>query len=258
MTSLVAGRAVAAAAASRLGRGPGSLPGALTCAVAGLLDLALPAVCAGCGVGAGLLCRPCADALAGPARLRWPDPVPAGLPPPFVVADYAGPVRAVVVAHKEQGRLGLAGPLGDALARGVLAAAPRPGRVVLVPAPSRPGTVRSRGQDATARMAARAARALRREGVDVEVWPVLRVSARVRDQAGLRSTQRATNLDGSMHVPRRVLPALAGTRVVVVDDVVTTGATLREAARALRAAGAEVTGAAAVAATCRRWRPPRE
>lgn len=229
---------------------------ALTSAATGLLDLALPAACAGCGVAPGLVCPACASALAGPARLRPPEPAPPGLPPPFAVADYSGPVRAIVVEHKERGRLALARPLGDALARAVLAAAPAGhAGLLLVPAPSRPTAVRSRGHDPTARMARRAALVLRRAGVAVQARSVLRVGPQVRDQAGLSSWQRAANLEGSMHVPRGALRHVAGAQVVVVDDVVTTGATLCEAARALHVAGARVAGAATVAATRRRSPP---
>lgn len=71
---------------------------------------------------------------------------------------------------------------------------------------------------------------------------------RVADQAGLSASDRAANLSGAM----RARFDLSGRRVIVLDDVITTGATLAEAARALREAGAEVSAAAVVAATARR------
>ena len=74
------------------------------------------------------------------------------------------------------------------------------------------------------------------------------------DQAGLDSAARAANLLGAYAVSSRHRAWLAGREVVLVDDVVTTGATLTEGARALRAAGAQVIAAAVVAATERRHR----
>ncbi len=227
--------------------------------LAGLADLALPAACAGCGATGATLCPACRVALGGPARCAWPDPPPPGLPEPWAVATYDGAVRALVVAHKESGRLALSAPLGAALARSVTAtgaAARHPGPLILVPAPSRPSAVRRRGHDPTLRMTWHAASAVRRAGGDVRVLPVLRVGGGVVDQSGLSAAARAANMTGALRVPRRLVPLVVGRRVVVVDDVVTTGATLAAAAAALGRVGCEVVAAAVVAATARRSRPP--
>jgi predicted amidophosphoribosyltransferase len=106
------------------------------------------------------------------------------------------------------------------------------------------------------RVTRHAAALLRRAGSPVLVARLLRPARRVEDQAGLGAEQRASNLAGSMRCPaggaagvRRRRPAAS---LVVVDDVLTTGSTAREAQRALEAAGLPVAGIAAIAATRRR------
>ncbi len=220
-----------------------------------LADLLLDRGCAGCGHGDRLLCPTCAAALSGPAYCAMPAPAPPGLPVPVAVAAYSGVVREVVLAHKEHGRLALAGPLGDALAAAVSAAAPDHDEIVIVPVPSRPSAVRARGHDAVARMARAAARSLRRNGRSVQVLPVLRIGRRLADQAGLASAARRANLAGALVVPGGLHPLLVGRRVVVVDDVVTTGSTLVEAVRAMLPASPASVAVAVVAATVRRSPP---
>ncbi len=245
-----------------------AVAGSFAAVGAALLELVLAGGCAGCGIDAHahgrplLLCRGCRDGLAGPAVAAWPTPAPPGLPTPWAVADYEAGTRAAILAHKEDGRLALARPLGDALARAVTAAlGASPGAtggfpgVALVPVPSRPSAVRARGHDSTLRLARRAAAAVRREGDAVEVVPVVRVVRRMVDQAGLDARERAVNLDGALTVPERLARLVSGREVLVLDDVITTGASIAEAARALRVAGADVIGAAVVAATRRRPAP---
>jgi predicted amidophosphoribosyltransferase len=214
---------------------------------AALLDLVLPRSCAGCDQPGLGLCLACAGALSGAPRRTRPQPCPPGLPPLSAAADYAGPVRAVLLAHKEHGRLLLVRPLGAALAGAVALLAP-PAGAVLVPVPSSAAAVRARGHDHARRLAREAAR---RSGLRAR--PLLVPRRAVADQAGLDARGRAANLAGALGARER----LDGMVVVLVDDVVTTGATLVEAARALRSADAQVHGAAVVAATLRRSGQPR-
>jgi len=84
------------------------------------------------------------------------------------------------------------------------------------------------------------------------VADVLAPTRVTRDQSSLDAQERASNLAGAMRVRERHRPALSGAVCVVVDDLVTTGATLTEAARALRDAGALEVLAAAIGATRKR------
>ncbi|RDG30458.1 ComF family protein, partial [Streptomyces corynorhini] len=84
------------------------------------------------------------------------------------------------------------------------------------------------------RTAPPAAGELRREGRSCRVLPVLRQRRAVADQAGLGARQRLSNLSGALEVAVGGARLLEGGRVVLVDDLMTTGASLGEAARALR------------------------
>jgi predicted amidophosphoribosyltransferase len=170
----------------------------------------------------------------------------------MAAGEYAGALRSLVVAHKEHQALALARPLGEVLAcvaRDLAAAVAPPGTPVgLVPVPSRPAVVRRRGHDPLLRATRVAAARLRRTGTAATVRRLLVPAGRVADQAGLGAEARAANLAGAFRARRRPGSGL----LLVVDDVITTGATAREAQRALEAAGHLVAGVAAVAATRRR------
>lgn len=219
-----------------------------------MLDLVLPAECAGCGhtgssdVTEGL-CTACALALSGPPTVVRPIRRPRGLPAVHALAPYREPVPEIIIAQKEHGRLDLARPLGRQLARAAHAAASDAAAVWLVPAPSARATVRRRGQDPVRRMARIAAAELRVLGRTANVLAVLRHGRAVTDQVGLTHEQRARNLAGALAVRPAATARLALRPVILVDDVMTSGATLADAARAIRAAGGQPVGAAVLAAT---------
>ncbi len=221
-------------------------------------DLFLGGACAGCGCPGRELCSHCALLLRRDARLRWPVPAPAGLAPPYASSAYEGPVRELVLSYKERRRFGLVRALGGAVAQAVRAsirdvhgalAELAMSSLLLVSAPSRPDVVRSRGHDAVLRMSRAAASDLRRYGIRVSVVPALTIVGSVDDQAGLDARQRVTNLCGAYAATPAGARLVRDRACIVVDDVVTTGATAAEAARALRAVGALVLATVAVAAT---------
>ena len=161
-------------------------------------------------------------------------------------------LRGLINAHKERQALGLTKILGERLAGCVHALLTEVAHsvdepVVLVPVPSAAQVVRSRGFDATLAMARSAARRLRSR-YQTAVATTLVQGPGVRDQAGLDAGARQANLAGGFRL-RGPVPTRP---TVLVDDLVTTGSSLTEAARVLRRAGVPVLGAATVAAAERR------
>ena len=228
-----------------------------------LADLVLPSACAGCGAERVPLrfgvCAGCVAVLEGlRAFPTAPVPPPAGMPSCTAVGPYVGPLRGVLLAYKEKGRHRLAKPLGSLLAVAVAEAARRGGAgpgtpVRLIPVPSTAAAVRERHGDHMARLAAHAVRRLRAAGWNADVSRPLRALPRP-DSASLDVAGRAAAAenslrikDGCIRIPRR-RPTMRGT-LIVVDDIVTTGATLAAVTGRLREADMQVTGAAVVAAT---------
>lgn len=192
-----------------------------------------PVECAGCGAVDVAVCEGCAAALGGELVRESLDGVPL-----LAAAAYEGAVRSLVAACKERGGRAEARALGAGLARAI-AAAPAG---ALVRVPSSRGGMRRRGFDPVALVV---------RGAGLRATPLRRIGAGGAQKE--RSVEaRASAARGSLVLPARVAARLAGRAVVVVDDVVTSGATAREAVRALRAAGCEPVAIAAVARTAKR------
>lgn len=205
-----------------------------------LVDLVLPVECGGCGAPSTPWCEACARALvvhADEPVLVTPRLDPGV--PVFSLGRYAGVRREAIVAVKEHGRADLVRPLAGALRDGLtrlfewgIVAAP----LTLVPAPTRRSAARRRGGDPVTRMAL----AARAPGTAVSA--ALRIRAFTRDSVGLSAAERQRNVAG-----RVVLRGPVAGDVLLVDDVVTTGATVHESVRILHAGGARVTAVLAVA-----------
>lgn len=200
-------------------------------AVLDAVALVLPTECVGCGRDYRVLCATCAGALA--PRVE-PRDIVDGIPV-YTALRYEGIVRNVVLAFKEEGRVSLARSLAPAFGT-VLAAGAR--NVEVLPVPGSRAAMRRRGFDPVVELA-RAARCRPSSELGIRA---------TRKQKTLGIEERARNRGGSMLARR----PLAGRRFVLIDDVVTTGATIREAVRAVRAAGGEVVWVAALAFTPRR------
>jgi predicted amidophosphoribosyltransferase len=221
-----------------------------------LLDLVLPVFCAGCGRAGAAVCGGCRTELVRGVCLWQPTPPPAGLPVCARAAPYDGVARSVLLAYKERDRADLATALGVAVAAAVQCllheVAELDGqRVLLAPTPASPAALRRRGRDHVLAVSRRAAGELRARGVAASVLPVLLAARSPLDQSDLDAAGRAANVRGAY----RARPAprhRASEPVVVVDDIITTGSTAAECARALRTAGWPVGGVAVAAAAALR------
>ncbi|GAA1745603.1 ComF family protein [Luedemannella helvata] len=213
----------------------------------------LPVTCAACGrpSHAVAACEACLTALSGavPGPTR-PEPAPDGLPPCVAAATYEGPVRELLLAFKERGERSLAGPLGHALARAVATGAPAGCQhLVLVAVPTTAAAARRRGGDHMAWLVSAAARALRRAGWRVTVLRPVRARPRA-DSTELDRAGRARAAREAFAPRRRTVARTPrGAGVVVVDDVITTGATVAAVSQLLARLGMPAAWAASVAAT---------
>ncbi|ORV46301.1 ComF family protein [Mycobacterium conspicuum] len=211
-----------------------------------MLDLILPLECGGCGAPATRWCDACAKELTVAAdQPHVVNPRIDPQVPVFALGRYAGARRQAILAMKERGRGDLVAPLARALATGVhrllvwgMVETP----LTIVPAPTRRWAARRRGGDPVARVATIAVAG----HPEISVVRALRMRASARDSVGLTTSARERNVAGRVLLsgaPGRLL----GAEVVLVDDIVTTGATARESVRVLQAAGARVAAVLAVA-----------
>ncbi|HUQ77828.1 MAG TPA: ComF family protein [Patescibacteria group bacterium] len=227
-----------------------------------LLDLALPARCAGCGREGAAICDTCRPALD--VRLDQPPGVPIGLPSTVPAgllqlewcAPFEGVVRRALHELKYRGETRLAAPLGQAIARRWSRVAA--GGDLLVPVPVHADRARRRGYDQAELIAGAAAAVL-----GLAYAPILERARATIAQFDLDRSERAANVHGAFRLrartvgeggstrpggrPGDTVRPLAGHWIVLVDDVVTTGATLSACAAPLVAAGAIGVSAVTVA-----------
>jgi predicted amidophosphoribosyltransferase len=207
-----------------------------------MLDLVLPLECGGCGAPSTRWCPVCAQDLAiKPDQPHLITPrVDPGVPV-LALGRYAGPRRDAIVAVKEHGRADLIAPLATALKQGIdklLAWGVIDTPLTVVPAPTRRSSARRRGGDPVTRIA----QAATKQQTGLQVVQALRLRGLVRDSVGLSGADRQRNIAGRVKLIRPLRGA-----VLVVDDIVTTGATASESVRVLHVAGAHVAAVLAIA-----------
>lgn len=159
----------------------------------------------------------------------------------FSSANYSDVARSVILAAKESAIRDADKLIMQALSFSLTNFLRHNSVTHLVPIPSRSKAVRRRGRDFLAETTQELA-----DAFSLQSEVLLRHSRTVRDQSGLSHASRRNNVAGAfVLIPGRVEPT--GAKLLLIDDLVTTGATLLEAARALRYAGFEVKGAVTAA-----------
>lgn len=211
-----------------------------------LLDLLLPPACPGCGREGAPICSTCLAPLR--RRLLEPAGVPVGLPfelPGGLVqlewcSAFSGPARAALHALKYDGERRLAPVLGSLLAERWRQAGVRADLVCFVPVHE--ARRRERGFDQAELLARAAATCL-----SLPCLPLLRRRASTSAQHALGRGARAANVGGVFEVPATAGSVIADRWILLIDDVVTTGATLAACATGLLDAGAEAVAGLTVA-----------
>lgn len=195
-----------------------------------LLDLLLPVRCLRCAKPPSVLCGNCGAVIAGPGGQ-----VTRGSLQGWSVAAYDAEIAALINHFKENGVTALAKYFGAAMANNIAANVSEAD--YLVAPPSRPQASIRRGYQPAALLAKALAKQLRAHGRPVRIINnALALGVDIADQSGLGAQARFANLAGTM----RVRVPVIGKSVILVDDIVTTGATLLECKRALESAGATV------------------
>ena len=214
-------------------------------------DLLVQGACPGCGRPGRGVCPDCTlEVMSGRPGPRERGGISLPL---WSAGEYVDPLRRIISRAKDHHRWDAIALLGRRLGFAVAGIADElhlTGPGILLPIPSKPSAVRERGLDFTQALARQASRCLVHVGMTTTVHPVLTHRRAVQDQGDLTSEQRSENLERSLMMGK--LPM--NRWILLVDDVVTTGATLRESVRAVREAGRSPVGMATVAATVLRKR----
>ena len=198
-----------------------------------LVDLIFPSRCAVCDRAGKNLCLDCKN-------LLWIEPREFALSglAIYTVTKYSDETSKLLVSLKDKGQLALVAELAQML-RPIIEKIPASESIrYLVPAPSSPENFSRRGFHPMLLLA----QAVASKHPGLKVLNCLRFVRRVKDQVGLTEPERIANLSSSM----RLNQSVAGRVCYLLDDVVTTGATALEAARALGSGGANVAGVRAI------------
>lgn len=199
-------------------------------ACASVKELFLPEECSGCGLPGCHLCISCWDTLNNPPSEIFPPVDPRC--PIFAVGPYSGVWRNIILDIKIRQRYALFPYVGKILNTSVkylISGGFLDENWVMVPAPTSDASRRKRGCDIVTELI---------KSSDFPYVQIVKHTAQVIDSEGLTASERKRNLRGGVELIRE-----PPSRILLVDDVITTGSTLSATADVLRSAGCEIVGA---------------
>lgn len=209
-----------------------------------LADLIFPSRCIGCSQLGISICSNCRSSWHPHTYLR--EVTVEGRSYPVVSSVQYSPVASRVLLSAKESNIAAADKLLiDAISHSLTHFIKRFGGRALVAIPSRRSATRKRGRNFLSEITSEVARISENE-ISFMDTQLLIHSRSVKDQSALNSRQRLSNISGALAVPNKFKPRNSGGNIgplIIVDDLITTGATLAEAIRALLAAGFEVKGA---------------
>ena len=219
-----------------------------------MIGVLLPRGCAGCDAPDAVLCPSCRSLFDRVIALPLPESTSGRA---YACASYGRCVRRAILAWKDHGDEECDGEFARlivALAERALPAADMGKRLLIVPAPSSPASLATRGRRHLTPLAKALTAYYRSRGIDAHTAHALAFAAGNKAVETAGAGQRASRTGGGLAVrsgPRGTGGTVRGCDVIVIDDIITTGATMRACADALRDAGGTVVAALALAATPR-------
>lgn len=213
----------------------------------GLATLTFPRVCIGCSKIGELACSECNASLRPNPRQIYGENFKL-----FSALTYDVVTSKYILAAKEEGNRFAQDLVSQSITSAVAAlleVTKLEGPIAIVTIPSSKESIRRRGMDFLRPISQAVCDQLNQDRKIFQTNSVLRITKRVSDQTGLSEIQRSSNLAGAFRVTARDHQALP---IILIDDVITTGSTLREAVRALQESNLTVLGAATACASERR------